>query len=133
MSKEIDEMHSYFKAIDDMDVGEVFNRFNEMYKNESTASLIEKIEDAKLHINNSKLSISSMSTEMNTGNKALDLALQQLRDALGIEKAIKLSQLIVKVNIKLVNVISTIITTRELMDNATPEGEDGRPEDNTTD
>ena len=134
MSKEIDELHSYFKAIDDMDEGELFNRFNEMYKSDSTTSLKEKIDDAKLQINNSRLSISSMSADvMETGNVRLNKALQELRDALGIKKAIKLSKLIIKVNIKLAQVIATIITTRELMNNVTDEGEDGGPEDNTTD
>jgi hypothetical protein len=134
MSKEMDELYSYFKAINKIDEHELFDKFNAMYKDVPTLDLEMKITETKLQINNAKISASSMiQNQKKTGNVHLDAALGALAKSMGIDKAIELSKLTVDINTKLIGVISSILATRELMDNANDEGENGRPEDDATD
>ncbi len=133
-AKELDELYNYFKAINDIDERKLFDKFSETYKNIPTADLKMKIDETKLQINNAKITSGIMIlNKKKTGNEHLDTAIEALTKSMGIDKAIALSKLTVQVNQKLIGVISSILATRELMENVNDEGEDGRPEDNTTD
>ena len=124
----------YFKALDDLTNDQFFNQFHPMYEIDSTEELKEKLDNLKLQINDSKASLDRLRKwPEKSGHETLDSMIAQAHDVLGVEQGIELSDVIVNVNLRTMQLIQTILATRELIENADSKRENGRSKDGDAD
>ena len=132
--KEIERLLRYFKALDDLTNDQFFNQFHPMYEIDSTEELKEKLDNLKLQINDSKASLDRLRKwPEKSGHETLDSMIAQAHDVLGVEQGIELSDVIVNVNLRTMQLIQTILATRELIENADSKRENGRSKDGDAD